>query len=308
MIDAIIAGIRFVLDPLLNPLLYLGQDWALIITAILEALMVVLIRKWTTPQERLHRIAHDVRMQKHLAALAAARGDHAAARIHKALRARLSFSGLRYEGLPLLLSVPAVLILAAWGYAHLPYRPAIADADLTVNLYSQQLSRAGEVVVLEAPAGVAIVGGPVRSLRGVTDPAETLGLPPYSMATWTVRASAAATSAGGPEARYVLRLVEGDRVHEHPLRVGGRLFEPSIIAHPSTIPAATPDAPPEITTQVVLKDFKLFDYIKQPTISPPPVWIFATMPTLPEMPPWMFAYILIILPFYFLWKRLLRIA
>ncbi len=270
---------QVILCPLLDPLLLLGHDWALVVMAVLEALCVVLVRRFTTDQAELHRLAHDRTMQKHLYVVARLIGDQAAAARHQALRTTVALRGIRHEGLPLLITVPTVLILAAWCFLRLPSEPAPAGTAITVAFYDNRLSRAaGEdrVVDLEVPPGVTLDGGPVRVLRPVTDPAETLGLPPYSEAVWTLTAPATTTP-------LTLRFHDGGTVLEHPLLAGGAFTPPTVLTHPGS---------PHATTEIRLPVYHPFGFI----------------PGGGPFPPWMVAYLLVIVPFFFIWKRVLRVA
>jgi hypothetical protein len=295
-------------DPVLGPLLGLPRDVALLLVAVGTALVLALVRVFTTRQELLKRCAADKKRLKARIKAVRSRPDEKTAHAHaaalrdelaragraldpadaerverllvralkrrdlKALRATRNAVGLktlRQEGLPLLVSLPLIVFVAAWAFARIGYYPPAAGRPVTVAMYLPK-SAAGTLVHLEPQPGLAAPDGWVRTVRIETDAGQT-----YGLARWRLVGQAS-------ERPYPLRIKRGSERWEHRLLIGQDTCSPPLKAF---------DARGEHVLEVGLRPYK-------------PFGVIGAIPGVP-LAPWILGYLAIVIPFVPLLKRLL---
>lgn len=134
-------------------ILLLPRDLGLLAVALITALLLVVVRRWTTDQDWLQRAKADQRVLKRLRREAKQRGDLAALARHKALGQQIGFRKLGMEGRPLLWAIMPVLVLAAWAYERMPWLPPEAGTEIRVSL-RHPVSQTGALAHLVPIEGV----------------------------------------------------------------------------------------------------------------------------------------------------------
>ena len=258
------------MDFLLGWLLRFPSDVQLFVVAIGSALILALVRRWTTDQGLLKRCRQDKAQLKQLLRAAKARKDTSAVQRHRATLGMIAMKQLRQEGRPLLASLLPIVLLATWALNRLEFHPLKAGDPFEFTA-SFPISATGKIVHLTPCDGVAAQTGWIQEIAAVTDQG-----PAHGMASWLL------TSEARAEPRR-LQVRYGTRTFEHPFLVGTRTYEPPQIVH----------------------DEQLFET----KLKMRPVQLFGIVPDLPALhfPAWLVAYLIIIIPFTFLTKKVLRI-
>ena len=267
-----------VFDVLLGWSLRLPADVALILVALLSAAVLAGVRLFTTNQDLLRRAAADKKRLKELTRRAKARGDREAVKRHRSVAATVAVKQLKAEGLPLVASIVPIAMLATWCFHRLAYVPP----------------RAGEAVELVAYTPVSAVSAVgvmhVVPQEGV---AADRWVQPIAEADYygqkTGRAAWRISASGGPTNGQRLRLTirYKDQSVDRELRVGQTTYAEPFVHHGD-----------ELQTELKMRPLKLFGVV------PGVKW-----PGGPEiLPPWMVGYLLIVVPFVFVLKRVARIA
>ena len=258
-----------VLDFLLGWLLYLPADVVLFAVAIGSALILTGVRKFTTDQDWLRRAADDRKRLGQLVKEAKKKGDREAVQRCRATQAEIGLKALKAEGKPLLAAVIPIAMLATWCLDRLDFHPPQPAEPVTLALYAPATA-AGDLVHLVPQPGLQAADGWVRKLSAVTDDG-----PPHSLATWSLTGQ----SNGKP---YPLLIRHGQRTYEADLRVGGRTYSLPLKDHGN-----------EVISELQMRPLKLFGIV----------------PGIPAIffPPWLVAYLVIVIPFVFVVKRVLKI-
>jgi uncharacterized membrane protein (DUF106 family) len=255
-------------DLLLGWSLGLPTDLTLFVVAVLSAAVLTLVRLGTTNQDRLRRVAADRKQLKQLMREAKSRRDREAVARHRRTTSMVTLIALKAEGLPLLVAILPIAVLATWAALRLDFHPPQAGKALELALYTP-VSAEAELAHVVPLDGVESDGW-VKRIDAVTDEG-----PPHGMAVWEL------APAASPEP-YELVLRFRGRNLTHPVLVGQSTYTPPILDHGG-----------EVLTETRLRQVKLFDVV--PGI---PAIFF---------PPWLVAYLLITIPFVFVLKPLLRI-
>jgi len=258
------------MDLPLGWLLDLPRDVAIAIVAVATSLLLTLVRKWTTRQDHLRRCRDDARRLKQLIRQARKAKDRAAVLRHRKTLGMVGGMRLRAEGLPLVVSLGPIVLLAVWAVERLDYVPPRVGEDVVVRAY-YPVSSVGRLTHLVPPAGAALRSDAIQLVQ--LDPkGERNGL-----ATWKLCASEPLESAP------LLIRHEGTTAR-HPLSAGGRVCGPPVVAHDDGLVQAT---------AVELRRAKFLGIV----------------PGIPAIafPPWLVAYLVIVIPLVPLLRRVLRV-
>ncbi|HUT60009.1 MAG TPA: hypothetical protein VNA25_19360 [Phycisphaerae bacterium] len=268
MLDAWTTMSLAVFDTLLGRVLTLPSDAVLLVVAIGSAAILTVVRVFTTDQDLLGRAAADKRRLGVLIREARRRGDAKALKRLRATKPQVAMRTLGSEGLPLLVSLLPIAMLATWCLARLEFHPPQDGEAIRVIAYTP-VSAAGGVMHLvpqdglEADAWVQ----PVAAVAGNSLP--------HGLAAWTLRARAA-------DVPYRLTLRLKHTSVERPMRVGGRTYTPALVDHGDGL-----------VTEIRMRPLRLLGIV-------PGIAAIG-------FPPWLVAYLVIVIPFVFILKRLLRI-
>jgi uncharacterized membrane protein (DUF106 family) len=258
-----------IFDTLLGWLLALPSDIILFVVAIGSALILTLVRRFTTNQDLLRRASADRRRLRTLIRHAKLAGDRDAVKRYRATRSMIALRTLSAEGRPLLASILPIAMLATWCIHRLEFHPP-GDGQPMQALFYCPVSAIGSTVHLVPEPGISVEPGYIRPIE-----LGSYNNVPQGVATWTVRAAAG-------EAPHRLTFRYRDQTFHHDLLVGQRTYLPTFIM------------PNEhVASELKLRQLKLFGIL--PGIE---AIVF---------PPWLVAYLLIVIPFVFISKRVLGI-
>jgi type II secretory pathway pseudopilin PulG len=257
-------------DVPLGWLLALPRDVAIGLLALGTSLLLTLVRKWTTHQDRLRRARQDLRRLRQLLRQATRAKDADAVRRTRATLGVVRGVRLKAEVFPLLVSLLPLLVLALWAVERLDYFPPRVGEDVTLVAY-YPLRSVDKLTHLVPPEAVELRSRAVQ-LVAVDPHGQANGV-----ATWTLRAAERADS---------LELVvchQGQTVR-HPLRVGTRTYAQPVAGHPGG---------PVLATEVVLERARFLGLV-------PGIRAIG-------FPPWLVAYLLLVLPLVPVLRRVLRV-
>ena len=265
-------------DPLLNWLLRLPSDVALLIVAVGTGAILTLARLMTTNQDLLRRCAQDKRRLRVLMRQAKSEKDRPALQRYRLTRNRIGWKTFKAEALPLLVALVPIAILGTWCCQRLAFVAPQADETVPVTAYFP-ISAAGGLVHLVPQEGLREVSQQdvagaecwIQEIVAVSDPKEG---PPHARATWQLRAQARPTP-------YLLEIRYRTGTWTKELLVG----------HPySSVPVESyGDDQPILHTEIGLK----------------PVKLLGLVPGIDRIgfPPWLVAYLLLAVPSVSLLKR-----
>jgi len=282
-------------DYLLGWILYLPRDLKLVVVALMTSAVMAYVRKWSTDQDWLGRAARDGKRLKELARQARADKDKPAGRRIKQTMMLIKLKGLRFEGKPLLLAIIPVAILATWAFGRLAYEPPAKGRTIELRLYvpNADIASANRPYLAPTP-GIEVertaTGGVVQEVVRDTHPAPTrvwdkanaavaakLGMTPEltGVARWRIKAV-------GDKDRYTLRVCHKGKCYEKQLIVDGRHT-------PAAYTAC--DGQTAIGLELAMEPLMLFGQVG-------PILFLA---------PWLVAYLLIAIPFVYVFKAVCRI-
>jgi len=236
-----------VVDSLLGWLLRLPSDVAILGVALISALIITLIRRFTTNQDLLGRIAHDKKRLRELARSA----DKEAKQRYRGTRSLVMLKALKAEGWPLLFSLLPVGLLATWCIFRLEYRPPTAADKITV-VVETPITKVGLPIHLVPQDGLNTDGW----VRAVEECKEE-GRGDFGQAKWTLLAKAS------PQP-YSLLFRLDKRSYGHPLIVGQTHYATPVDVHSD-----------EVVTYVEMEPVRLFGVVPGiPALAFPP-WLVA---------------------------------
>lgn len=270
MLSALNHFIVAMMDYLLGWLLHFPSDVQLIAVALGSALVLALVRLWTTDQDLLRRCRADKARLKTLVREAKSRRDKDAITRHRATLGAIALKQLRQESRPLLASLIPIVMLATWALNRLEFHPLKTGEPVEFAAYFP-ISAVGKIAHIVPTDGLAAESGWIQEITAVT--AEG---PAHGIATWRL------TAAPGAEQRQLSVRFDG-KTFTHPFRGGSRTYEAPALNHGENLP----------TTELRLS----------------PVKLFGIVPGLPPLhfPAWLTGYLLLIIPLTFLLKKVLRV-
>jgi uncharacterized membrane protein (DUF106 family) len=299
MLDALNNACIAVADPLLGWLLHLPRDVALTLIALGTALVLTLVRIFTTDQDLLRRCKQDKKRQKQLLREAKKARDKEARARHRATIGEIGLKAARQEGWPLLASIVPVALLAVWAFARIAYCTPDPWQAVTLTMFLPA-DAIGELVHMMPPEdGLTVEGGLIRrvgedyALDGVTVVA--------GRAIWTLSASKR------PEP-YALRFRRRGEIVEHELIADGLHYVGPITPYG--------DAPEEVFEyglgESKYRPFGLIGdwHVRVPewTIAGWTVFGPYAGQALFTLDAWLVGYLLLAIPFAFILRPVLRIC
>lgn len=271
-LERIYEGVVAVLDIPLGWMLLLGRDLPVVLLAMGTALAMLLLRRRVSDQDKLQRCSEDrATLARRIREARRAKDSVMATRL-RAARARISLSALRCEGAPLLASMIPILLLASWAYARLGHVPPVSGEPIRMHAEFDPAWE-GAVAFILPVEGVEAPEGWVR----IPHRAEGVDGEPVARAEWTL---AFAPRSGD----HVLTIRSEGAEATVPVRVDARTYAPPMRwFHTGSIRFV----------QTHLQERRFLGVI--PGV---PSWM---------LPPWLIAYLLMTVPFYFLFRRWLGI-
>ncbi|MEI6563019.1 MAG: hypothetical protein WCO42_01785 [bacterium] len=280
------------MDYVFGWVLYLPRDLALFSVAAMTSFVMVITRKWASDQGWLKRANDDTIRLNQLTAVAKKENNIEAVKRYQQTQAQIKMKSMKQEGAPLLWALLPIILLATWCFGRIAFLPPKADEWVTVKAYFGTAT-IGNVVHLVPSDGLKVKEGWVRPVKeDMPVPATTwwekgdewlqrkmgsvaqLG----GAAVWTVSAQAS-------DKPYDLQFVLNGQVYKAPLLVGQKRYEQQwvILGPDSGIQAI----------EFGLAPLKLFGFI-------PGIRAFG-------LAPWLIGYLVIVIPFALIIKRVLHI-
>jgi len=277
-------------DPLLNGLLHLPRDAALAIVALGTALVLTVVRLFTTNQNMLGRCKADKARLKELIRAAKKNNDKEALLRHRTTLQGIMMKTLKAEGKPLLASLIPIILIATWAFSRIAYLPVQPGEPVRLKVYTP-LSAVGQLAHLLPVEGLKSESGwiqevkedrfvsPAPSAADVTHEIPESPQAVNGVAEWTLKGEKRAKP-------YPLEVrLKGRTIRTELFTDGLRYADPPLRQYGED-PAAE-------MVEVVLAEYKPFGFV--------PGW-----PAL-MLQPWIVGYLLIVLPLAFILKPMLRI-
>ena len=195
MLDWINHAILILVDPLLNWLLRLPADLALVIVAVGSGAIIALCRLLTTNQDVLRRCDHDKKRLKELIREAKRQKDQEAVARYRTTRNMIGLMTMKEEGWPLLAAVVPIAFLGTWCFQRLAFVPPGGGETVAVKAYFP-VSTVGELVHVVPQEGLRKVSQeePVSSGHWIqeirSDVPGPNGIAKNGIATWKIQAMA----------------------------------------------------------------------------------------------------------------------
>jgi len=258
-------------DWLLGWLLLLPTDLALILVALGTSAILVLVRLVATDQNLLARCRQDKTRLRELIRAAKRASDKGAVQRYQATFSTISLKALKSEWKPLLVSLIPMAFVTVWCLARLEFHPP-KEGDLVELRSYFPASSIGQVAHVVPQPGIDAVDGWIRKID--EDPAPGPDGSANGLAIWKLRAAAQKTP-------YDLIIRHAGESRNRRLLVGARHYAPAIELYD--------DGGRQLGSEVVMR----------------PIQLFGMIPGIPALafPPWLVAYLLIAIPFVWVFKR-----
>ena len=195
MLDWINHAILALADPLLNWLLRLPTDLALVIVAVGTAAIITFSRLFSTNQDLLRRCDQDKKRLKELIREAKLQKDNEAVKRYRATRNMIGIMAMKEEGWPLLAAIVPIAILGTWCFQRLAFVPPRAGETVRVNAYFP-VSMVGELAHVVPQDGLREVSREDSRGSGqwiqeiMNDVPGPDGIAKSGIATWKIQARA----------------------------------------------------------------------------------------------------------------------
>ena len=261
------------LDYPLGWTLALPREAAIAIVALVTSLILTLVRRFSTNQDRLKRCKQDLVRLKALLKQHRAAGDKEAIGRTKGTGTAVRLIQVRAEGLALLVSLVPIGALALWAVERLDYLPLRSGEEVTIT--ARFAPTAIDTVAHLVPAEGVTLKSPAVQLVAA-DPDD----PAQGKASWRI----VPESAGSAE-RIELAIRHQRQTVKHVLRVGGTFYEPRLTQHHGGAILAT---------EADLEQARFLGLV----------------PGVPflGLPPWLVAYLLLAIPLTPLVRYILRVS
>ena len=195
MLDWINNAILALADPLLNWLLRLPTDLALVIVAVGTGAIIALSRLFTTNQDLLRRCDQDKKRLKELIREAKRQKDKEAVKRYRTTWNMIGMTTMKEEGWPLLAAIVPIAILGTWCFQRLAFVPPRAGETVPVKAYFP-VSAVGELAHVVPQEGVREVSRDDSGSSGqwiqeiMSDVPGPDGIANNGIATWKIQAKA----------------------------------------------------------------------------------------------------------------------
>jgi len=265
------ALVSFVFDAILGWLRAISPDAALVAVAVLSALALTLVRRFTTDQDLLTRVAQDRRRLRDLRRSARRAGDRQLAARRRRVLVAVGQKALRAEVRPLFVSLLPIAALATWSFLRLEFRSPRDGEPVTLRLVAP-VSAAGRLAHVVPDAGI---DASVWIVELMVDTADESG-DARAAAEWTLRGRAS-------EAPRAITVRAGTETFEHALGIAPAPPGPARSEHRDGAWALETD------------------------LAPVDLWGLAPHALAPVLPPWLLGYLFIVIPATWACRRLLRV-
>ena len=274
-------------DPLLGWMLYLPRDVALALVAVGTALILTVVRVFTTNQDMLRRCQDDKARIKELTRAAKKTGDKEAAARYQATLQGIMMKTLKAEGWPLVASLIPIILIATWAFSRIAYLPAAEGDPVKLRVFTP-LSAIGQWAHVVPQPGLKADNGWIQEVKE-DKPA------PDAKASADPAAEPAPVTAGVAE--WVLRGEKRREPYQLQVRLKGRTIETELVVdgvHYAGAPQRPyGEDPATEVVEVALAEYKPLGIV--------PGWDAAMLQ------PWIVGYLILVLPLAFVFKPMLGI-
>lgn len=263
--------IMLVADPLLGWLLHLPRDLTLFIIAIGTALILTVVRIWTTDQDLLQRCKNDKQTLKRLIKEAKQNRDKGRLAQLRTTMQQIATCTFKAEGKPLLASLLPIVLIATWCVNRIAFIPPDGTQPLQVQVYSQVLS-IGRLAHAVPQEGLATATGWIQQVRADHDADGKIAA---GVAEWSL------TCAKRPRP-YTLQVHHGDRTISIDIIVNGKTYSEPVTQYG--------DESSEVVS-LVLPEYRPFGVV----------------PGMLGFPAWLIGYLAIVIPLALVLKPVFKI-
>jgi uncharacterized membrane protein (DUF106 family) len=274
MLDALNSMCLAIMDPLLGWLLHLPRDLVLFIVAIATALILTVVRLFTTNQNLLKRCTDDKARLKELIREAKQNGEKEALARYRITMRQIGMKSFAAEGKPLLASIVPIALIAVWAFSRIAF-VAPDDGDPVRVQAFFPVSAVERIVHVLPQDGIECETGWIQRIGEDLDKS---GAVVGGVAEWTLRCRARSEP-------YTLQIRYLGRTFEKELLVNGLRYADPIEPYK--------DDDPVNDVYIALPEYRFLGFV--PGIN------------MLLLQPWIVGYLIIVLPFSFLLKPLLRI-
>jgi len=163
MLDTLNQWILAITRPVLDWILQLHPDARLFVVAIGTALILTVVRIFTTDQKKLKQCKEDKARLKQLIREAKKRGDKEAVARHKLTINQIGLVTMKSEGLPLLASLVPIALLAVWAFSSIAYDAPQSGDTVTVKMTFPK-TEIGKLVHLLPVEGIQVEPSLIRPI------------------------------------------------------------------------------------------------------------------------------------------------
>jgi uncharacterized membrane protein (DUF106 family) len=294
--------------------LSLHRDLVLLIVAVITALLLTVVRVFTTNQEWLKRCKRDKTRLGQLIREAKAKGDKEAVGRYKNTIQLIGMKSFKSEGLPLLVSLIPIAIVATWAFNRLAFEAPQAGKPVTVTVEFPADAH-GAQVALVPQEGMKVDGNNwVRQIATETAPFDPMGrLPapiwpilatyiPPKLADSALRDPAKLPPTTVERARWKVTCDRSDKPYPLEFRFRGETLPHELIVDGRKYfsPVGTwQDG--AINLRMDVPEYKFLGLL-------PSIDLYWNRGVFLPMDSWILAYLIIVIPLSFLLKPILRIA
>lgn len=166
-----------ILDFIFGWLLRLPSDLTLLAISLLTGVVMTLVRRWTTNQDLLARVAADNQRLATLIKEAKRAGNKDALARYRATKAQIGMLKFKQEGKPMLVSLVPIALLATWAFVRMEFLPPQPGETVRVEAHGP-ITAAGEVVHLVPLPGLTATNGWIQQFSVTNEEA---------VAQWQIR-------------------------------------------------------------------------------------------------------------------------
>ncbi|MFC1753756.1 EMC3/TMCO1 family protein [Thermoproteota archaeon] len=159
----IFESLNFVLDPILDPFLYLGPFWALLLISLLIALIITIVYKLVTDQELMKTLKEDIKeMQKEMKKFKQ-NPDKMMKIQKKAMEKNMKY--MMHSMKPTLITFIPLILIFGWLFTNLAYDPINSGEKFDVYMFFDDESEKN--ISLTAPEGVDLLSDKVPEIKSI---------------------------------------------------------------------------------------------------------------------------------------------
>jgi uncharacterized membrane protein (DUF106 family) len=305
MLEALNNWCVYVMDFVMGWALNLPRDLVLAIVAVLTGLVLTGVRAFTTNQNFLKRCQNDKKRLGQLIKEAKARGDKEAIKRHKDTIQLIGMKSFKSEGMPLLVSLIPIALLATWAFGRLAFLAPQPGQPITVTVEFPSDAQ-GEMVALVPQEGMKVDGNNwVRTIVSVNQPFDAQGRLPAPIWPITPRGDADPNNVQPTTVFRAKWTVTCDRRQQpYPLdfRFRGETLPAELIVDGQKYAAPLGTwQDGAINLKMQLQEYKFLSVV-------PSIDLYWNKGVFIPLDAWLMGYLIIVIPLSFLLKPLMRIA